>query len=458
MRRHRPLSLHTRISLVLTGLTASLLLVLAGLWLQQARAGIHEEVEAANRVSMQWLSALSGEMQSVPPSGLTEHVLGVIKPLGRIRANSLALFTADGRPLYRSPPPTYKAGRSTPGWFATLLTPTFTESTIAIDGLRLQLTPDPSRSLIDAWDDLSAMFGWALLLLAGLFITSHSALNRALRPLDQVMQALDRTGSGRFDTRLPVFATPELGRLSRAFNGMADRLIAAVNDNVRLETEREVDAHLQQRLDAERSAIARELHDELAQGITAVRALAGAIAQRTTEQPALNNYAQNIVGVTGEMQNGVRGILHRLRPPPSHGLAGRLERIIAAWQLQHQEISLSSRLALGEQPVSDEVAQATIRIVQEGLTNIVRHAGASCVELLISRPAGRLQISLSDNGIGDSGQPSPQAGSGLGLPGMAERIALLGGQLSIDRKPDKGYCLRASLPDLSPLALPEKQP
>jgi two-component system sensor histidine kinase UhpB len=56
---------------------------------------------------------------------------------------------------------------------------------------------------------------------------------------------------------------------------MADRLVAAVNDNVRLETEREVDIHLQGRLDAERGVIARELHDELAQGITAVRALAG---------------------------------------------------------------------------------------------------------------------------------------------------------------------------------------
>jgi hypothetical protein len=91
------LNLHTRISLVLTGLAASLLLVLAGIWLQGARTGIHEEVEAASRVSEQWLSALTVEMQTVPAAALADRVLGIVKPLGRIRANALEVFAADGR-------------------------------------------------------------------------------------------------------------------------------------------------------------------------------------------------------------------------------------------------------------------------------------------------------------------------------------------------------------------------
>jgi hypothetical protein len=86
------LNLHTRISLVLTGLAASLLLVLAAIWLHGARTGIHEEVEAASRVSEQWLSALTVEMQTVPAAVLTDRVLGIVKPLGRIRANALEVF------------------------------------------------------------------------------------------------------------------------------------------------------------------------------------------------------------------------------------------------------------------------------------------------------------------------------------------------------------------------------
>jgi two-component system sensor histidine kinase UhpB len=73
-----------------------------------------------------------------------------------------------------------------------------------------------------------------------LFFATRFALDRALRPVGQVMAALDRTGHGRFDTRLPVFPVPELGRLARAFNGMADRLAQAVNENVRLENDREL--------------------------------------------------------------------------------------------------------------------------------------------------------------------------------------------------------------------------
>jgi two-component system sensor histidine kinase UhpB len=90
--------------------------------------------------------------------------------------------------------------------------------------------------------------------------------------------------------------------------------------------------------------------------------------------------------------------------------------------------------------------------VQEGLTNVVRHASASEVELFITHTAGHLTISLADNGRGCDGQVSPQAGSGLGLAGMAERIALLGGQLKINNRQGEGFCLVVSLPDHLPHA------
>lgn len=441
----RPFSLHTRVGLVFTGLAASLLLVLAGLWLHGARAATHEEVEAASRVSQQWLQALTNDMDQLPPAALPKRLLAVVKPLGRIRANALEIIAADGRLLYRSPPPSYKAGRTVPAWFSRLLTPDFAARQITVGELQLLLHPDPSRSVIDAWDELSALAGWALLLLAAIFIASRWALDRALRPLAEVMRALDRTGAGRFDTRLPLFASPELGRLSRAFNGMADRLTAAVDTNVRLETEREVGARLQARLIEERRVIARELHDELAQGITAVRALAGAIVQRSSAQPALHSHAHSIVAVTGEMQDGVRGILQRLRPAcPT--LAATLEHTLLRWQVQHPEITLRRQLAFGERPIGDDVAQAVLRLVQEGLTNIVRHAGANQVELHLTEYHGVLHITLSDNGVGCTDQPSPQAGSGLGLSGMRERVGELGGTLIFTRPAGGGFALQACLP------------
>lgn len=446
IQKPRQFSLHTRISVVLTVLAATLLLVLAGLWLHGTRASIREEVEAASRVAEQWLTALSSELGARPQA---ERVIGAVRPLGRIRANALEVVTADNVVLYRSPAPTYKSGRVVPAWFSLLLGPTFQPRTLIVGDLRIVLYPDPSRALIDAWDDLVEMAGWALLLLVLMFVAIHRALDRALRPLDLVMSALDRTGHGRFDTRLPDFATPELDRLSRAFNGMADRLAAAVDDNVRLETEREVAQRLQGRLEEERREISRELHDELAQGITAVRALAGAIVQRTPDQPALQMPAQSIVAVTGEMQDGVRAILHRLRPVAGAGLEMALERLFAGWRMQHPGIALQTEIDLGDRSVGDDAAQAVIRIIQEGLTNVIRHADASRVELRVSQGAGWVDVSLSDNGRGLCGAPSAHPGSGLGLAGMGERIAALGGQLVLDNSPDGGLHLRARLPERS---------
>ena len=438
----RRLSLYSRIGLVLTGLAASLLLVLAGVWLHGARQGIHEEVEAASRVSEQWLMVLAGELQAAP----ADRLLAVLRPLGRIRANELQVIAADGSLLYRSPPPTYKAGRTVPAWFAGLLQPQLTPRQLLVGELRLLLQPDASRALIDAWDDLLALAGWALALLGLLFVATRQALALALRPLGLVMQALDRTGRGRFDTRLPVFATAELARLSSAFNGMADRLQVAVDDNVRLETEHELAHRMQARLEDERRQIARELHDELAQGITAVRALAGAIVQRSADQPALFSPAQSIVAVTGEMQDGVKAILHRLRPLPGAGFGGVLEQRLAAWRRQHPEIALQATLHLGDAPLADELAQTALRIIQEGLTNVVRHAGASRVELSLTRHAGELQISLTDNGRGRDGRPSAAAGCGFGLAGMAERVADCGGTLAFTN-PGSGFGLLARLPE-----------
>lgn len=442
----RKISLHARVGLVLTSLAAVLLLLLAGLWLQGTRNSVHEEVEAATRVSRQWLETVIGELRGLPAAERGERLLAVAQRIGRVRANVLTIERiTDGTALHVSPPSAYKAGRNAPDWFADLLTPTLVPVVIDVDQLRLRLQPDPSRAILDAWDALVAMAGWAILLLVGLFAGVSSALRHALRPLEQIMTALDRTGQGRFDTRLPAFAGDELSRLSRAFNGMADRLKSAVDDNVRLETEREVAERMQARLEAERRDIARELHDELAQGITAVRALAGAIVQRTPDSPNLHGPAQSIVAVTGAMQEGVRHILHRLRPEAAGGLAERLAVCLEHWRSRH-EIDLDAAIQLGPEPLPEALAQTTLRFVQEGLTNVVRHAQASRVVLSIQCRDHRLHLSLADNGRGCDGQRSTQAGCGLGLAGMRERIALLGGQLEIYPAALGGFALQAWLP------------
>lgn len=431
------LSLHTRVSLLLTALAACLLAVLAALWLRGTQSAIHEEVEAAGRVSTQMLTLLVRDVSG--RAALVEAV----RPLGRIRAHELLVTDAAGQIDYRSPASTYKAGRQAPDWLGRLVSSEFEPRVLPVGDARLVLRPDPSRALVDAWDELVLVSGWALLLLLGIFLAARQALHIALRPLDAVMAALDETGRGRFDVRLPVFAPPELARLSRAFNGMADRLRAAVDHNVRLETRQELDRCIQSRLEGERREIARELHDELAQGVTAVRALAGAIVQRSGEQPAIHGAAQGIVAVTGEMQAGVRNILHRLQPPEA---VPDLAEWLATWARRHPEIVLDGRLTVPLETLPVAQAQAVLRLVQEGLTNVLRHARASRVELSMTRDATGLDIRLADNGCGFQGSTSSAAGCGMGLNGMRDRLAGLGGWLEIIEGEAGGLTLHARLP------------
>ncbi|MCK6389923.1 MAG: histidine kinase [Azonexus sp.] len=433
----RQLSLHTRVSLVLTAVAASLLLVLAGLWLRSSETAIHEEVEAATRVSSQMLGLLVREVKS------SAELVDAVQPLGRIRSHELWVSDAAGTVLYHSPASVYKQGRQAPAWFSAALAPAFAPRMLAVGGAHLVLQPDPSRAVLDAWDEALRVTGWALVFLGVLFLAARRALAVALRPLDSVMAALEKTGRGRFDVRLPVFATPELASVSRAFNGMADRLRAAVDDNVRLETEHELAACIQSRLENERQEIARELHDELAQGVTAVRALAGAIVQRSSERPEIHGSAQAIVAVTGEMQAGVRNILHRLRPLAD---AASLPEWLDTWALRHPQITLVRALTANLDQLPGSVGQTVVRLVQEGLTNVLRHARASRVEVCITEDAGGLHVRVSDDGRGPGG--STAVGCGLGLNGMRERVALLGGTLKVAAAPAGGFSLDACLPNV----------
>lgn len=442
----RRLSLRSRLSLVLTGFLAALLLGLAGLWLQGARTGIHEEVEAATRVSEQWLRVIA--RQSAAHEISADQLLALLQPAGRIRANVLEVLDAAGQRLYLSPPPSYQQGRVVPGYFAELVAPALTVRRIEFGALAVLIHPDPSRSIIDAWDDLCAMAGWALALLAMLFFAARRALDRALKPLEKLLAALDRTGQGRFDIRLPAPAAPELARLARAYNGMADRLAQAVDENVRLESDQEVARCLQSRLEAERRSIARELHDELAQGITAVRALAGAIVQRSGEQPALQLAANSIISVTGEMQDGVRNILKSLRSTAKSDqkISATLRPFLESWAQRQPQITLTMVFDDELFALPETQTSALLRVTQEALTNILRHAAARHVSVNLNLVGDWLVLTICDDGCGLHGAASAQAGCGFGLTGMRERLADFGGSLALSTSAGGGCQLSARLP------------
>ncbi len=181
----------------------------------------------------------------------------------------------------------------------------------------------------------------------------------------------------------------------------------------------------------ERAAVARELHDEFGQVLTALGLDAAWLRDRLKESdPEGSRQAQAMCGVIGKAIDDVRGIAIRLRPGAlDHlGLVDALD-----WYIRDFEKRSRIRCAYrhGRIPrIADKAATAAYRIAQESLTNVARHSGASRVDVVLRAEEGELVLSVEDDGKGiDPGQLGES--SGLGVVGMRERASLIGGVLSI---------------------------
>jgi two-component system sensor histidine kinase UhpB len=166
------MKLRTRLNLVVAGVTAAFVLVLISAEIQATRASIREEIEAANRVAAQLLGRLAYIYSSV---GGPQMVLPFLQQVGHIRANDLVLRDVRGNVLYRSPPTTYKSGREAPPWFTRLMSPAAAKYTFSLPGdMELSVEANASRSVLDAWDDLSRLFALAALSCSSSSMSSRS--------------------------------------------------------------------------------------------------------------------------------------------------------------------------------------------------------------------------------------------------------------------------------------------
>ena len=197
----------------------------------------------------------------------------------------------------------------------------------------------------------------------------------------------------------------------------------------------------------ERDRIARELHDELGQTLTALKVNLQLLEPYCADGEAENHLTEALM-ITGRSLEQVRGMMLDLRPPGLEdlGLAVVLESHLAkqaqaaGWDA-HFETALPGRL-------HPELEMACFRVAQEALTNAMRHAKAKQVWVALGLNAGEVQLSVRDDGVGFDVAlvPDPSPTGGFGLIGMQERVRQLGGRLAIHSAPGRGTEVRASFP------------
>lgn len=230
------MSLRVRINLLITVLTVLFTAAVLKIAVDDTRRAIREEMEGANRVTLQLLSTVIRDAQIVsgPQAGGHAVLLGFLRELGRVRAHDIVLRDVDDTLLYASPPSAYKAGRSAPAWFVRLVRPELAVINLPVSRGNLTVTVDPSRSVLDAWDDLGSLVAVIAVFLVAVNVLVFFLLGRSLQPVEAILAGLQRMARGDLGARLPVFRTPEFAAISQTFNGMADALERSLAENRRL--------------------------------------------------------------------------------------------------------------------------------------------------------------------------------------------------------------------------------
>jgi signal transduction histidine kinase len=238
------------------------------------------------------------------------------------------------------------------------------------------------------------------------------------------------TGSGRF--------TDGDLRLVEIFAARA-AVALALSERVARDTVRRVVAAQE----AERRRLARELHDETGQALTSILLGLKAIGGAKTREDAEQAEADVRALVVQALQD-VRALAVELRPATldDFGLAPALERLAHTFQ-ERSGIATSVEAALDER-LSSEVETTLYRVVQEALSNVVKHAAATHVTVILARRGGSVVAMIEDDGVGFATEGVRE--DALGLLGMRERLALVGGTLELESAVGTGTTVAAQVP------------
>lgn len=212
----------------------------------------------------------------------------------------------------------------------------------------------------------------------------------------------------------------------------------------------------------ERRRISRELHDSMGQLVTALLLRLGVLA-RDAASPEQTSRIQELERLADRIAREMQHLAVELRPPAldNLGLELALRSQLQEWSERHGVAADFHSTGLDGERLPPEIEATLYRIVQEGLTNVLKHAEATHVSLILERHRGVVRGILEDDGRGfalDEILAAPEKARRLGLRGMRERVALLGGELEVESTPGSGTTLFVRIPDpLAPTSTPEDE-
>lgn len=450
-------SLQLRLNGLITALTVAFLILGTAMVVFHARNHVEAEIQSAQDAVVDLLEATV----EIPQTGSSQQAtqLEQLAGLGTYRHIDVTLRYGSESDV--APDPDGYRTPDAPRWFSKLVKPPDVVTHRKIRVIEqppawLVVRAEPADEIAEAWQGARA----TLALLIGFALAANilvvTVVHRALRPMARVLEGLHGLEQGRYAARLPRMATPELDQLAQRVNALAGTLEATREKN------RGLNRRILDVQEEERRRVARELHDELGQSLTAIQAEAAVIGQSLNAVPSspdgsagrmVDESARAIGDETARLSGKIRDLVRRLRPAALDklGLTAALQELVREWDARTDGLLIELEAEESIDRLSAEVQTALYRIVQEALTNVVRHAGATRTRIRVRRLAGTVTLTVADNGRGLSTHVQPvgahHAGeSGFGLFGIHERAAGLGGRGRIQAVPGRGLVLSVRLP------------
>jgi len=331
-----------------------------------------------------------------------------------------------------------------PKWFINLISvePAIVKYEIKFNESQPQkfiIKADPLDEIREVWQESLTFFSILLLLTLLTSLTINLAFNKSLKSILSIINNLKRIEAGDYGQKLPVFSSSEYNKLAKAINHMTDVMARTEQEN------RELTLRSLNIQEEERRHLSQELHDELGQSITAIKAMA---VTANHKQVKLYEITDSIKQICDHLITVVRNMMHQLHPLTltELGLKAALEELLHYWLAMHPELAMTLKYSNHIDCLNSNTAIQVYRIIQECLTNSIRHAEAKkiSVELKLMEQNTKLFIlTVDDDGIGCELESTE---FGFGLRSMQDRIKTLSGEFIIKSKPGDGMMVIAKIP------------
>ena len=310
------------------------------------------------------------------------------------------------------------------------------------DGGTLVIRADARAEIHEVLRDGVRIIATLVVFSLAMAVVAWLAAHRALKPVRELEQGLARIGRSEERITLPSFQLKEFASIASAMERLSVELAES-----RI-ARRQLARQLLELQESERRELARELHDEFGQALTAVN-ISAAYIERHAGHAAPDDLAESARDIRNEatrMIGQVRNLLSQLRP---HGLEGlqmvdALNDLVSGWRGRAPDIGIETEFPPTLPALPPAAGLALYRTLQESLTNVLRHSVASRVRLSLQQVGRGVELTVCDNGIGQVSEVIRKARGGL--LGMRERAEMAGGRCWLDEAPGGGLRVHLSVP------------